>query len=96
MSINLQSPLILLMPRVLLHDLLYFAFIGRPVPSEHVVGFGLRRRFGVRVVEEFLDTDQNLLDRDGGSPGLFLVQDRKTDSAGGIDVRVEKWRVEFA
>lgn len=84
------------MPRVVFHDLLHLAFVCRPVPPEHVIGFGLRRRFGVRVVQELLDADQDLLDRDGGSPGLFFVEDGQANGARRIDVGMKEGRVEFA
>jgi hypothetical protein len=38
----------------------------------------------------------DLLDRDRWLPALLLIQDRETDSAGRVDVRVEESRVEFA
>lgn len=37
-----------------------------------------------------------LLDRDGGLPGLLLVQDREADGAGGVDVGVEERGSELA
>jgi len=43
-----------------------------------------------------LDSEEDLFDGDGGLPGLFLVEDRKTDGAGRVDVRVEERWGEFA
>jgi hypothetical protein len=37
-----------------------------------------------------------LFDGDGGLPGLFLVEDRKADGAGRVDVWVEERWGEFA
>ena len=46
-----------------------------PVLAEAGVGLGLGRILNVGVVEEVLDTEQDLLDGDGGPPVLLLVQD---------------------
>lgn len=43
-----------------------------------------------------MDAEEDLLDGDGGLPGFLFVEDRQTDGAGGVDVRVEKRRGEFA
>jgi hypothetical protein len=43
-----------------------------------------------------LDSEEDLFDGDSGLPGLFLVEDRKTDGAGRVDVRVEERWGEFA
>lgn len=66
------------------------------VPLEQVVCVGLRGRFGVGVVEKILDAKQNLLDRDGWFPRLFLVENRQADGTRGVDVGVEQRGNKFA
>lgn len=63
---------------------------------EKVVRLSLRRRVWIRIVEEVLNSERNLLDSDSGFPALVLVQDRETHSAGWIDVGVEERRCKFA
>lgn len=63
---------------------------------EEVVCLCLSRRLWIRVVEEILDSQQDLLDGDSWLPRLFFVQDAKTDSARRVDIRVEKRRNELA
>ena len=50
-----------------------------PVLTKAGVGLGLGGVLDVGVVEEVLDTEQDLLDGDGGPPVLLLVQDGETD-----------------
>ena len=76
--------------------MLHFPLVRRAVLLEQVVGICLRRRFGVGVVEEVLDADEDLLDSDGWLPGLLLVQYRQADGATWIDIRVEQRWNEFA
>ena len=49
--------------------------VVRPVLAEGGVGLGLGGVLHVGVVEEVLDTQQDLLDGDGRPPVLLLVQD---------------------
>ena len=49
--------------------------VVRPVLAEGGVGLGLGGVLHVGVVEEVLDTQQDLLHRDGRPPVLLLVQD---------------------
>lgn len=65
------------------------------VSLEEVVCLGLGWGIGIRVVQKVLDSKQNLLDRDGGFPGFFLVQDRQANGSGRVDVGVEQGRHEF-
>ena len=51
------------------------------VPLEQVVGVRLRRRVWVRVVEQVLDAEKDLLDGDGWLPSLLLVDDGEADRA---------------
>lgn len=82
--------------RILTDNLFHTSFIGRAVLFEEIVCIGLGGRFRVRVVQQILDTEEDLLDRDGRFPGFFFVQDRETDGAGGVHVRVKERRDEFA
>ena len=49
--------------------------VVRPVLAEGGVGLGLGGVLHVGVVQEILDTQQDLLDGDGRPPVLLLVQD---------------------
>ena len=49
--------------------------VVRPVLAEAGVGLGLGGVLDVGVVQEVLDTQQDLLDGDGRPPVLLLVQD---------------------
>jgi hypothetical protein len=43
-----------------------------------------------------LNAEEDLFDGDGGLPGFLFVEDRQADSAGRVDVRMEKRWGEFA
>ena len=60
------------------------------------VGISLSRTFLVRVAHQVLNAEQNLRNRQGGSPIFILVQDGKAHCSRGIYVRVEEYRYEFA
>lgn len=70
--------------------------VGSAVLAEEVVGLGLGRRLGVRLVEQRLDAEEDLLDGDGGLPAFLFVEDRQADSSGRVDVGVEERRDELA
>ena len=61
-----------------------------------VVGVGLGGRVRVGVIEQVLDAQGDLLDGNGGLPGLVFVEDGQADGAGRVDVRMEQRRDEFA
>jgi len=61
--------------RVLTDNLAHFALVTRAILLEHIVRLGLCGRLGIGVIEEILDTEKNLLDRNCRSPSFFLVQD---------------------
>jgi len=63
-----------------------------PVLTETGVGLGLGGVLDVGIVEEILDTQEDLLNGDGRPPVLLFVQDRETNCPGGINVGVEQWR----
>lgn len=81
---------------MILDDLPDLALIRRPVLAEQVIRIGLRGRIRVDLIEQHLNAEQDLLDGDRRLPGFLFVQDRETDSARGVDVRVEERRDEFA
>lgn len=62
--------------RVLLDNLADFSLVCGAILLEHVVGFGLRGRLGVGVIEQILDTQEDRLNCYGRAPGLFFVQNR--------------------
>ena len=72
------------------------AFVLRTVLLKEVVGLGLCRWLGVRVVQEILDAEQELLNSDGRSPTFLLIQDWQANCSGRVDIRVEKCWCEFA
>jgi hypothetical protein len=59
---------------VLANDQANPAFVCRTVLLKEVVGISLCRRLRVWIVQKILDTKQELLDGDGRSPILLLVQ----------------------
>lgn len=66
---------------VLPDDALHALLILHTVPPEQVIGIGLRRRVWIRVVQQVLDPQQDLPDRDRRLPALVLVENRETDGA---------------
>jgi hypothetical protein len=81
---------------ILTDDLFDFCLVRCPILLEQVIGFGLCRRFWIWIVEEILNTEENLLDGDSWLPSFFFVQDGKADGSGRIDVGMEKRWCEFA
>lgn len=55
----------------------------------------LCRVLHVRFVQQILDAEQNLFDRDGRTPVFLVVQQRQADRAARVDVRVEQRRLEL-
>lgn len=84
------------MARVVLDNLLDLLLVRGAVLLEQVERVGLGGRLRVRLVEQRLDAEQDLLDGDGRAPALLLVQDRQADGARGVDVWVEERRDELA
>jgi hypothetical protein len=82
--------------RVFLHYVLDLLFVRRAILLEQVECVRLRRRLWVRFVEERLDTEEDLLDGDSGSPAFFFVEDRQADGAGRVYVWVEQRGYKFA
>lgn len=60
------------------------------------VCFRLGGIFDVRLVQQILDAEQNLFDRDRRTPILLLVQQRQTHGARWVHVRMEQWWLKFA
>lgn len=84
---------------------------GRRIPPHHVphlprillpilpkqrIRLALGRALRIRLVQQTLHPQQNILDRDRRPPPLILVQDGQAHRAGRIDVGVEERRGEFA
>ena len=66
------------------------------VVHEELVGLRLGGTVGVGIVEEVLDAQEHLLDGDGGTPSLLLVEDGQADGPGRVDVGMEQGRDELA
>lgn len=81
---------------ILAHDLLDAPVVLHTVSLEHVVCLCLGRGLGIGIVEEVLDTEKDLLDRNRWFPSLLLVQDREANGPGWVDIGVEEGRYEFA
>lgn len=60
---------------VLLDNLLDTPLICRAILLEKVVGVGLRRGLRVRVIQQVLDSEKDLLDGDGRAPCFLFVKD---------------------
>ena len=61
--------------RILGHNLANFFLISLAVILVEVVGFSLRRRIKVGVIQQVLNSTKDLLDSNGWSPSLFFAQD---------------------
>jgi hypothetical protein len=59
------------------------------VRAGELVSLALRGVFEVGRVEELLDAEEEVLDRERGHPVLVLREDGEADLAGGEDIRVE-------
>ena len=81
---------------VLFDHLAHTFLISGSIFLENVVCICLRRRFGIGVVQQVLNSNENLLQCDRRAPGFFFIQDREANGARGIDIRVEEGRSEFA
>lgn len=66
------------------------------VVLEEVVGLGLGGTVGVGIVEEVLNAEEHLLDGDGGTPSLLLVEDGEANGPGRVHVGMEEGRDELA
>lgn len=81
---------------VLANDALDSLLVLDLVPLEEIVRLSLRGGLGVGVVEEVLDSQEDLLDGDGRLPGFVFIEDREANSAGWVDIRMKQGRDEFA
>jgi hypothetical protein len=82
--------------RILPDNLLDLALICRLILLVQIIRVCLRRALGVDFVQQHLNAQQDLFDRDGGLPALFFVQDGQADGAAGVDVGVEEGWDELA
>lgn len=81
---------------ILLYDILNLLLVRGAILFEQIERIGLRRRLRVRLVEQRLNTEEDLLDGDGGLPAFFFIEDGEADGAGRVDVGVEERGHEFA
>ena len=63
---------------------------------KEMICVGVGGAVGIRVVQEVLDSQQDLLDGDGGLPSVVLIQDGQTHRSRGVHIWVEEGRCEFA
>jgi hypothetical protein len=66
---------------ILPHNLPHSLFIRGAVLLEQIIRVRLRRALWVHLVQQHLDPEQDLFDRDGGFPAFFFVQDAQADGA---------------
>jgi len=72
------------------------SFVRCPILLEQVVCIRLGWRFGIGIIEQVLNADEDLPDGDCWLPTFFFVQDRETDCARRVDIWMEKRGREFA
>lgn len=82
--------------RILPNDASDTSLVFHLVLLKEVVSLGLCGRLGIGVVEKVLDTERNLLHRDGRLPTLLLVENRQADGARWVYIRVEQGGRELA
>ena len=87
---------VLLRRRVVLDNLLDLALIRSLVLLKEVERVSLSGTVRVGLVEQRLYTEQDLFDVNSGLPTFLFVEDRQTDGAGWIDVRVKERRDKLA
>lgn len=71
------------------HDLTDLPVILLGVAFEQGVCVCLRRRVGIGLIEQGLDSEDDVFECDGRLPVLVFVKDGQADGATGVDVRVE-------
>jgi hypothetical protein len=86
--------------RIILHNTFYFPIICIPVLLVGTIGLRLRGTVQIGLVQQRLDAQEYLFQRDGRLPAWFillvlLIQDRQADGAGGIHVRMVERGNEF-
>ena len=74
---------------ILANNLLHSPLVCAAVLLEQIVCVGLSGRLWVDLVQEHLDAEQDLLDRDGRLPAFLLIENAKTNGARRIHVGVE-------
>ena len=67
--------------RILPHNLPDLLLVRNFILLEQVIRVRLGGGLRVRVVEQVLDTEEDLLDCDCGFPGFFFVEDGEADCA---------------
>lgn len=66
------------------------------VVPEHCIRVALRGIVNIGVIQQFLYSQKDLFDSNTRLPSLLFVQDRQTDGARWIDIRMEQRRRKFA
>lgn len=74
----------------------YPLLIVHPVLTVNCVSLCLCWVLNVRLIQQLLDTQQDLFDGDGRPPIFVLLQDRQTHSAWWVDIWVEYWWFKLA
>lgn len=82
--------------RIIPHHLLDPPLIRGAILLEQIIRIRLRGTLRIHLIEQHLDADQNLLDRDRGPPPLLFVENGEADGPRRVDVGVEERRDEFA
>lgn len=81
---------------IVFDDTLHLSFVSLAIFLEEIVSVCLSWGFGIGLIEELLNSEEDLLNGDGRFPALFLVQDRQADRSRGIHVWMKQWWDEFA
>ena len=76
---------------IIFDDLLDLSLVLRLIFLKNVVGFRLSGRVWIRIIQQILNTNDNLFDGDSRFPTLFFVENRQTDCAGWVDIGMEEW-----
>lgn len=95
-SAPIPPPPITQLRGILLDNLLNLSLVRSAVPLEQVICVRLGRRVGVGIIKKVLNPEENRADGDGRLPGFVFVKDGEANSAGGVNIRVEERRGEFA
>lgn len=79
-------------PRLLLNS----SSVLRLVVNEQLVCFRLSRTIRIRIIQQILDSDQNLFESNRWTPALFFVQNGQTNGSRWINIGMKERRHEFA
>jgi len=82
--------------RIIPNNAAYLLLVCHTILLEQVERVGLCGGLWVGLVEQRLDSEEDLFDSDGGLPAFFFVENGETYCAAGVDVGMEKRGDEFA